>query len=111
MTKTYLCYMGIRIWLDDERTPRFEGWVWVKTSASAIEFLSALQETGAEYEIISFDHDLGGDDTSRRVMNLIIENEFFPTSEVFVHSANPIGKSWLRGTAERYMPEYVKVAV
>jgi len=103
--------MGIRIWLDDLREPTYDGWTWIKDSATAIEFLSALKENNSQYEIISFDHDLGGDDTSRSVMNWIIENEFFPTHEVFIHTANPIGKSWLQGTAQRYMPEHVVVRI
>ena len=100
--------MGIRIWLDDLRTPPV-GWVWVKDSATAIEMLSEFQRLGTEYELISFDHDLGGDDTSRRVLMWIIENEFFPTDEVFVHTANSVGREFLVGTAKRYMPEHVKV--
>jgi len=102
--------MTIRIWLDDLRTPPV-GWVWVKDSASAIETLAEFQKLGTDYEVISFDHDLGGDDTSRRVMMWIIENEFFPTSEVFVHTANPVGRTWLVGTAERYMPDHVRVRI
>lgn len=102
--------MTKRIWLDDERVPKFDGWTWVKTSQEAIDLLTAMRDAGEEYEIISFDHDLGGDDTSRRVMYWIIEHEFFPTSEVFIHTANNVGREYLYGMAERYMPEHVKVA-
>lgn len=98
----------MKIWIDDLRVPA-EGWLWAKSSQEAIDMLDELLAAGGVYDIISFDHDLGGDDTSRRVMNWIIENQFFPTTEVRIHTANPVGKGWLVGTAERYMPEHVRV--
>lgn len=100
--------MGTRIWIDDLRLPP-EGWVWVKTSDAAIEVLAEFKHLGSEYEVISFDHDLGGDDTSRRIMMWMIENESFPTDEVFVHTANSVGRQYLVGTAQRYFPSNVKV--
>lgn len=60
-------------------------------------------------EIISFDHDLGGDDTSRRVANWMIENNFW-SEEIRLHTANPVGYEWLQGTFNRYAPDSVKLA-
>jgi hypothetical protein len=55
------------------------------------------------YEI-SFDHDLGGDDTTRPVMLWIIESNFWP-EVVAVHSANRVGKDWLIFQAAGASPE------
>lgn len=94
----------MRLWIDDERQCP-EGWEWAKTSEEAI-FL--LRTTPFRIEAVSFDHDLGGDDTSRRVVNWMIENEVW-ADHVIVHSANPIGVDWLLGTVVRYFPSTTKV--
>lgn len=86
------------LWIDDLRTPP-EGWVWAKTSAEAIELLSAQDE---RFDFISFDHDLGGDDTSRKVVLWLCENTSKWPQEAAVHSRNPVGKDWLLGMIERY---------
>lgn len=56
-------------------------------------------------EFISFDHDLGGDDTSMEFLKWLtdkwLDGEFgdYPIPEYQIHSANPIGaaniKSWM----------------
>ncbi len=53
-------------------------------------------------ERVSFDHDLGGDDTSRPVVIWMIENNF-RFDNYHVHSANPVGAQWLTGMIERYL--------
>lgn len=87
------------LWIDDLRTPP-DGWAWAwaKSSAEAIEMLTA-----SDFRAVSFDHDLGGDDTSRRVVLWLCENERWPRV-VHVHTANPVGREWLAGMAERYGP-------
>jgi hypothetical protein len=92
--------MGARLWIDDLREPG-PGWVWVKTSADALAFLREFEGTLDE---ISFDHDLGGEDTTRPVMMWIAEYNEWPWS-VFVHTANPVGRDWLVGTARTYGPD------
>ena len=96
----------MRIWVDDIRTPPL-GWVWCKTSEQA---LITLKETKARFDsglkhvridIMSLDHDLGGDDTTRPIVLWMCENEYWPT-DVVVHSANPVGIEWLEGMIERY---------
>jgi hypothetical protein len=44
----------VKLWHDDIRPPKEEGWVWARTNERAMELL----ETG-EVEEISMDHDLG----------------------------------------------------
>lgn len=86
------------LWIDDLRLPP-EGWVWAKTSAEAIELLAAQEK---RFDFISFDHDLGGDDTSRKVVLWLCENTSKWPQEAAVHSRNPVGKDWLLGMIERY---------
>lgn len=85
------------LWIDDIRLPP-EGYLWAKTSAEAINMLS----TNDVFKHISFDHDLGGDDTSRKVVLWLCENDGKWPSSASVHSMNPIGKEWLLGMILRY---------
>lgn len=95
----------MKLWIDDLRTPPDDTWDWVTTSNAAIAFLKAFQEEGLVWvprESISFDHDLGGDDTTRPVVIWMIENDY-RFKHYNVHSQNPIGRDWLAGMIERYL--------
>lgn len=94
----------MRLWVDDERCAP-PGWSWAHTSDIAITRLSP-----GDVEEISLDHDLGGDDTTRRIVTWMIENGVWP-QRVRVHTANPVGRSWLVGTVRRYAPEGVELIV
>ena len=52
----------MKLWIDDIRKAP-SGWVWVKTSTEAIKMLLSRP-----IEEISFDHDLGGEDTASRIL-------------------------------------------
>lgn len=97
----------MKIWVDDIRTPPDDTWEWFKTSQEVInefenaKWYNAVHGNKIGYDIMSLDHDLGGDDTSRRIVLWMCENEFWP-DEVRVHSANPVGVEWLEGMIERY---------
>lgn len=98
----------MNLWVDDLRLPP-EGWEWAKTSDEAIKALEEVmvlcREKSAIYnfEVMSLDHDLGGLDTTRRVVLWCCENDFWPL-EVRVHTQNPVGHEWLTGMIERYKP-------
>lgn len=93
----------MKIWLDDLRTkPNYE-WKHFTTSEDAIRALKVYKAFGVRIEAISFDHDLGGDDTTRPVILWMIEHEFWP-KQVYVHTANPVGREWLVGMTEAYGP-------
>lgn len=96
----------MKLFIDDERLPPRdnEWWHIVENSTDAIEWLEETRSFGENVEFISFDHDLGGDDTSRPVVNWIIENNYFP-DHCTIHSQNPVGRDWLEGTIERYFPK------
>ena len=97
----------MRIWVDDIRTPPDKSWVWFKTSKDCIAELDSLKffsgRTDRRPALMSLDHDLGGDDTTRPVVLWCCENDFWPV-EVRVHSQNPIGRDWLLGMIRRYHP-------
>lgn len=94
----------MKLWVDDLRTPPLYDWVWSFTSQEAIDFLVWLKDKDIwPFEAISLDHDLGGDDTTRRIVVWMIENDYWP-EKVCVHTANPIGREWLEGTINRYGP-------
>lgn len=96
---------GLRLWIDDLREPPDETWDVVTTSEAAIALLTQFQREGMLWcprEVVSFDHDLGGDDTSRKVVIWMIENNF-RFERYAVHSANPVGREWLHGMIERYL--------
>ncbi|UUG69890.1 hypothetical protein SEA_MORKIE_29 [Gordonia phage Morkie] len=88
----------MKLWVDDLRTPP-EGWAWAKTSTEAIAMLDGNAVTD-----LSLDHDLGGDDTTRPVVLWMCEHEVWPSGEIRVHSANPVGVEWLTGMVDRYRP-------
>lgn len=114
----------MNLWIDDERVPP-QSWTanpapdWATTSVGAINLLRNAMEWGVEYEIISFDHDLGynyedgsslldggvQDDNSRAVMNWMVEHDYWPSRAILVHSMNPIGAAWLLGTARSHAPK------
>ena len=87
-----------RLWIDDLRVPPY-GFAWAKTSQQAIKMISGR---GTPYEHISFDHDLGGDDTSRLVVLWLCEYEGHWPKTASVHSMNPVGVEWLVGMIKRY---------
>lgn len=98
----------MKIWVDDIRLPP-EGWVWLKTSQEAIHYLTVVKSNfdkglPNEIHLMSLDHDLGGDDTTRPIVLWCCENDFWPV-EVVVHSANPVGVEYLEGMIERYHPD------
>lgn len=88
----------MKIWIDDIR-PAPNGWVWAKNSADAIKLIY----TAKNIEEISFDHDLGGDDTAYRVATLIEELAYKKKINKLtwhIHSANPIGVRNIRTAME-----------
>lgn len=78
-----------RMFIDDVRNPIEEDWVVVRSSNEALEY---VQNNGMP-SFISFDHDLGGDDTTmvflRKLVDLWNGDDLPPDYKV--HSANPVG--------------------
>lgn len=88
----------MKLWIDDVRVPP-ENWAWAMTSIDAIAALDQL-----DIDEVSFDHDLGGSDTTRVVVLWLCEHTDRWPKINHVHSANPVGVEWLRGMINRYGP-------
>lgn len=91
----------MRLWIDDLRNPP-DGWWWAKTSADAIGAIECLP-----VQEVSFDHDLGGDDTAMSVARLIEEraHDGVRPPTWHIHSANPVGRKNLEAalkSADRF---------
>ena len=86
------------LWIDDVRPPPDDSWHWAKTSKEALDVL------GCGVQVISFDHDLGGDDTTMPVA-IEIERRAFagrPIPDVWhIHSANPVGRKNLEAALRK----------
>jgi len=93
--------MSLNLWIDDVREPPTDDWDWVTTSNAAIALLRELKGV-ISFDSVSFDHDLGGDDTTRPVVIWMIQNDV-RFKNYHVHSANPVGRDWLEGMINRYL--------
>lgn len=98
--------MSYRLFIDDLRSPASPGWVVARDSNTAIRLLEAR---GCPAEI-SFDHDLGGDDTAMVVVRRLVELDldaggtYIPNGFQFsVHSANPVGRENIQALLGRYL--------
>ena len=85
--------MIMNLWIDDDPNRKSpDGWFVARDSATALLFVATFHNT---LESISFDHDLGGGDTSVPVVDYIERmawrGEFNTPITMTVHSANPVG--------------------
>jgi hypothetical protein len=90
-----------KLWIDDER-PKPEGEDWIR-AYDATEAIFWLTEGAYDFEFISFDHDLGGDNTSQIVadtLELWAMKGFGKHYRWAIHSANPEGERHLRMALE-----------
>jgi len=93
------------MFIDDIRPcpDRFYG-----VARSSDEAIAMMEQDGCP-GFISFDHDLGGDDTAMRVVNWMIEKDmdepgWIPGNFTWdVHSANPVGKENINSKLRCYM--------
>lgn len=90
--------------VDDERTfRRFPGETfYAKTSLDAIDFLK-----NNSVEELWLDHDLGGEDTTMKVVDFLVEHkEDFEGLRIFIHSMNPVGAMNIDRALRRYFSVY-----
>lgn len=101
--------MTWNLFLDDERFP-----FWVYDRPSEIGGFHILRSTEAAKgavqamgmpHLISFDHDLGGDDKAMHFLNWLA-NEYWdgksPIPDYRIHSANPIGQKNIESFMESW---------
>lgn len=98
----------MRLYIDDIRTPKGNFDNIARSSNETIE----LMKTVGCPQYISFDHDLGGDDTSMIIIKWMIELDldkdglFIPNNfEWNVHSANPVGSANINSYLNSYMKQ------
>jgi len=95
------------LFIDDLRDPP-EGGYYDSVARSSDVAIAIMEQNGCP-GYISFDHDLGGEDTAMRVVNWMIEKDmdepgWIPDNFTWdVHSANPIGKANLYSKLLCYM--------
>ena len=96
--------MTYKLFIDDLRDPIGNDWVIARSSAEARRVVFSR---GFPY-FISFDHDLGGDDTAIPFVRWMIDHSLdnpdiiFP-ADFYVHSANPVGAENIRGLMNSYI--------
>jgi hypothetical protein len=98
--------MGYNLFIDDLRDPTDTSWIIARSSADAI---ACLEQRGCPDEI-SFDHDLGYDDTAMTVAKRLVDmdldagGQFIPPGfRFYVHSANPVGAANIRCLLTSYL--------
>lgn len=89
---------NVDIWLDDVRQPPDKiddlsknEVIWLKSSHEAVTYFQNCMEDGIKIAFMSWDHDLGENDTAMRVADWMEEHQFFPTFSI-IHSQNPVGR-------------------
>jgi len=96
--------MTYYMFLDDERDPPEDArdWVILRNSAAAIDYVLHHGQP----EFISFDHDLGGDDTAmlfvRWLLHHLAEQDAERAFTFYVHSQNPVGRQNIISAIEGY---------
>ena len=97
--------MKYKLFIDDERYPIGDSWVIARTSNEAVEI---IKEHGIP-SFISFDHDLGGSDTSmifiHKMIDFILDGDMMipDNFDFYVHSQNPIGKQNIEGILKSFI--------
>ena len=100
--------MTYKMFIDDERFPVTDDWIIVRSSKEAIE---CVLKNGFPCHI-NFDHDLGGEDTSMKFINWLIdymldcELHFKPDFTWSVHSQNPVGAENIRQIMTAIVKEF-----
>lgn len=112
LTETFLGESFFRVVIDDERT-HVRGGRHLRTSADALEYLKRFQnQTDATIDELYLDHDLGGDDSIRPVVDELeracFEGEPYRIRRIFVHTANPVGADMIMRS--RLLNENYKLA-
>lgn len=85
--------------VDDMRLPNFpEEVTLVTNSKDALEIISSDRQ----WDYIYLDHDLGGDDTIRPVLDFLVKNKRdFSGSIVYIISSNPVGVNMIKTALDR----------
>lgn len=101
-----------KIFIDDIRNPPDDSWTVFRTTDEALAFIidnvtkNQNDFFDSPIEEISFDHDMGGESTTRPIALWLEEQAFHCLGDgtkwfcsfdfvTRIHSANPVGRAWL----------------
>lgn len=107
----YKISQSIELFIDDLRSPDYIGKPEMPVARTSQEAIDYIQTHGCP-TFISFDHDLGDEDTSMNFVKWLVEQDLDSDGQTipenfnfFVHSANPVGKA----NIESYLNNYLRV--
>ena len=85
----------MKMFIDDCRTPvDYEEWVVVRNVKQAITEMKLCKNRGEVLEQVSYDHDMGESETTRKIiMWQSLHN--CPPKRASIHSSNPVGREWI----------------
>lgn len=96
----------MRLWVDDLRPPPTPDWLWAKTYAQAVYYISKYGTPPYTMNEISLDHDLGEERTGYDVAKFyaeLVNGNWLPKPKLItVHSANPPGRENIQSVIDRY---------
>jgi len=97
----------MKLWLDDIRTPRGNGWTVVRSYNDAIATIDAFYD---KIEEISLDHDINdethtGYDVAKYIEFLVEVKGYTPPKKLWCHSANPVGCKNINAVFNKYNKE------
>jgi len=103
----------INVFMDDLRDCP-DGFILVKTVSQLIYKLDELKELDQEVNTLSLDHDLGENEpTGYDFVKYLIELGNYDPSiypkQIFLHTANGVGRDNMFKLLERYKPDWVKL--
>lgn len=96
------------MYLDDLRNPKdnSKNWIVLRSSREAIDYV----KKNGMLKFASFDHDLGGDDTTMVFLKWLIEYDLDHDRKIIprdfkwnIHSANPVGSSNINSLLSSYL--------
>lgn len=93
----------MKLWIDDIRDAPDNTWIVARSLPDAMDLLKVFRMAECTPFVVSFDHDLGGPDTTRPIVRWMAEHDWWPLA-CRVHSANPVGHQWLTEMITRYGP-------
>ena len=82
----------MKLFLDDLRNPPDDNWIVVRNEEAFKQFIIQFGVP----DLISFDHDLGGEETGMNCAKWLVENNYI-IKDFIVHSANPVGRANIEG--------------
>ena len=93
----------MKLWLDDERPPPDETWVWATSAKDFseywLDFSKVITEISFDHDIASFDY-FGNEITGYHCLCTIEKgfqnNPDFRLPKMHAHSQNPVGRARLR---------------